>query len=170
MLQFPSFKYNCKFYLTKVGYWPTFLLIRPMDRVKNTIKSLIPSDCTIINYNDFSKSGKIKLIIDSFDGIDLNSTSILAQKIKKSDTINEFYPNGLQLEISSPGIDSDLKLPFQFSKNIGRKLKISTFNEQELVITLTDSSDDGINGEDKNGKQINLTYDQIQNAKVIIEF
>ena len=54
-----------------------------MDRVKNTIKSLIPSDCTIINYNDFSKSGKIKLIIDSFDGIDLNSTSILAQKIKK---------------------------------------------------------------------------------------
>ena len=141
-----------------------------MDRVKNTIKSLIPSDCTIINYNDFSKSGKIKLIIDSFDGIDLNSTSILAQKIKKSDTINEYYPNGLQLEISSPWIDSDLKLPFQFSKNIGRKLKISTFNEQELVITLTDSSDDGINGEDKNGKQINLTYDQIQNAKVIIEF
>ena len=154
----------------KVGYWPTFLLIRPMDKVKNTIKSLIPSDCTIINYNDFSKSGKIKLIIDSFDGIDLNSTSILAQKIKKSDTINEFYPNGLQLEISSPGIDSDLKLPFQFSKNIGRKLKISTLNEQELVITLTDSSDDGINGEDKNGKQVNLTYDQIQNAKVIIEF
>ena len=154
----------------KVGYWPTFLLIRPMDKVKNTIKSLIPSDCTIINYNDFSKSGKIKLIIDSFDGIDLNSTSVLAQKIKKSDTINEFYPNGLQLEISSPGIDSDLKLPFQFSKNIGRKLKISTFNEQELVITLTDSSDDGINGEDKNGKQVNLTYDQIQNAKVIIEF
>ena len=154
----------------KVGYWPTFLLIRPMDKVKNTIKSLIPSDCTIINYNDFSKSGKIKLIIDSFDGIDLNSTSILAQKIKKSDTINEFYPNGLQLEISSPGIDSNLKLPFQFSKNIGRKLKISTFNEQELVITLTDSSDDGINGEDKNGKQVNLTYDQIQNAKVIIEF
>ena len=153
-----------------MGYWPTFLLIRPMDRVKNTIKSLIPSDCTIINYNDFSKSGKIKLIIDSFDGIDLNTTSILAQKIKKSDTINEFYPNGLQLEISSPGIDSDLKLPFQFSKNIGRKLKISTFNEQELVITLTDSSDDGINGEDKNGKQVNLTYDQIQNAKVIIEF
>ena len=153
-----------------MGYSPTFLLTRPMDRVKNTIKSLIPSDCTIINYNDFSKSGKIKLIIDSFDGIDLNSTSILAQKIKKSDTINEFYPNGLQLEISSPGIDSDLKLPFQFSKNIGRKLKISTFNEQELVITLTDSSDDGINGEDKNGKQVNLTYDQIQNAKVIIEF
>lgn len=154
----------------KVGYWPTFLLIRPMDRVKNTIKSLIPSDCTIIDYNDFSKSGKIKLIIDSFDGIDLNSTSILAQKIKKSDVINEFYPYGLQLEISSPGIDSDLKLPFQFSKNIGRKLKISTINEQELVITLTDSSDHEINGEDINGKQINLTYDQIQNANVIIEF
>ena len=141
-----------------------------MDSVKNTIISLIPSDYTIIDYNDFSKSGKIKLIIDSFDGIDLNSTSMLAKKIKKSDTINEFYPNGLQLEISSPGIDSDLKLPFQFSKNIGRKLKIFTLNEEEFVITLTNSSVDGIDGEDKDGKQINLTYNQIQNAKVIIEF
>ena len=154
----------------KVGYWPTFLFIRPLDTVKNTIISLIPSDYTIIEYNDFSKSGKIKLIIDSFDGIDLNSTSILAKKIKKSDTINEFYPNGLQLEISSPGIDSDLKFPFQFSKNIGRKLKIFTLNDKEFVITLTNSSDNGIDGEDKNGKQINLAYDQIQKAKVIIEF
>ena len=47
---------------------------------------------------------------------------------------------------------------------------LATLNDkQELVITLTDSSDDGINGEDKNGQQINLTYDQIQNAKVIID-
>jgi len=154
----------------KVGYWPTFLLIRLMDSVKNTIESLIPNDYTIIDYNDFSKSGKIKLIIDSFDGIDLNSTSLLAKKIKKSDIINDFYPNGLQLEISSPGIGSNLKLPFQFSKNIGRKLKIFTVNEEELVLKLTDSNKYGIIGESVDGKQINLTYDQIQNAKVIIEF
>ena len=91
-----------------------------MDNVKNIIESLIPSDFVVIDYNDFSQSGKIKLIIDSYKGVDLKSTSTLARKIKKSDIINNIYPNGLQLEISSPGIDADLKYPFQFSKNIGQ--------------------------------------------------
>ena len=154
----------------KVGYWPTFLLIRPMDYVKNTIESLIPADCAIIDYNDFSKSGKIKLIIDSSSGIDLESTSILAKKIKKSDTINDFYPNGVQLEISSPGIDADLIFPFQYSKNIGRKIKIYTTDNRELIVILNASNETGINGNLKNGKKVELAYDQIQKANVIIDF
>ena len=154
----------------KVGYWPTFLLIRPMDYVKNTIESLIPADCAIIDYNDFSKSGKIKLIIDSSSGIDLESTSILAKKIKKSDTINDFYPNGVQLEISSPGIDADLIYSFQYSKNIGRKIKIYTTDDRELIVTLSGSNETRINGNLKNGKKVELAYDQIQKANVIIDF
>ena len=154
----------------KVGYWPTFLLIRPMDYVKNTIESLIPADCAIIDYNDFSKSGKIKLIIDSSSGIDLESTSILAKKIKKSETINDFYPNGVQLEISSPGIDADLIYPFQYSKNIGRKIKIYTADNRELIVILNASNETGINGNLKNGNKVELAYDQIQKANVIIDF
>ena len=153
-----------------MGYWPTFLLSKNMDRVKNIIESLVPSDFVIIDYNDFSKSGKIKLIIDSMGGVDLKSTSVLAKKIKKSDIINDFYPNGLQLEITSPGLDSGLKIPFQYVKNIGRRLKIQTIDDQELTIKLLSSNDTGISGEDKSGKEINLAFDQIQKAKVIIEF
>ena len=153
-----------------MGYWPTFLLSKNMDRVKNIIESLVPSDFVIIDYNDFSKSGKIKLIIDSMCGVDLKSTSVLAKKIKKSDIINDFYPNGLQLEITSPGLDSDLKIPFQYIKNIGRRLKIQTIDDQELTIRLLSSNDAGVSGEDKSGKEINLAFDQIQKAKVIIEF
>ena len=153
-----------------MGYWPTFLLSKNMDRVKNIIESLVPSDFVIIDYNDFSKSGKIKLIIDSMGGVDLKSTSVLAKKIKKSDIINDFYPNGLQLEITSPGLDSRLKIPFQYVKNIGRRLKIQTIDGQELTIKLLSSNDNGVSGEDKSGNEINLAFDQIQKAKVIIEF
>ena len=153
-----------------MGYWPTFLLSKNMDSVKNIIESLVPSDFVIIDYNDFSKSGKIKLIVDSMGGVDLKSTTILAKKIKKSDIINDFYPDGLQLEITSPGLDSDLKIPFQYIKNIGRRLKIQTIDDQELTIRLLSSNDAGVSGEDKSGKEINLAFDQIQKAKVIIEF
>lgn len=141
-----------------------------MDNIRNTIESLIPEDIVILDYNDFSGSGKIKLIVDSSEGVDLNLTSVLAKKIKKSDIINNFYPNGLQLEISSPGLDAELKIPFQYAKNIGRRLKIHTKDDCQFAIKLSSSDETGINGMDKNGKQIYFAFDEIDKAKVIIEF
>ncbi len=153
-----------------MGYWPTFLLSNTMDNIKNTIESLIPDDIVILSYNDFSGSGKIKLIVDSIDGVDLNSTSIIAKKIKKSDIINDFYPDGLQLEISSPGLNAELKLPFQFAKNIGRTLEIQTKDDREFFIKLLNSDEVGISGKVKNGKQIYFAFEEIDKAKVVIEF
>jgi len=154
-----------------VGYWPTFLLIRPMDIIKNTIEDLIPDDLVIIDYNDFSKSGKLKIIIDGINGIDLKTTSSLAKKIKKLNVINEIFPDGIQLEISSPGIGADLMFPFQYKKNLGRTLKIITLdNLDNLKIELSSCDDVGLEGILPGGEKINLTYDQIEKAKVIVNF
>ena len=154
-----------------MGYWPTFLLIRPMDTIKNTIEDLIPDDLVIIDYNDFSNSGKLKIIIDGINGIDLNTTSSLAKKIKKLNVINEIFPDGIQLEISSPGIGADLLHPFQYKKNLGRTLKIITSdNLDNLKIELSFCDDVGLEGILPDGEKINLTYDQIEKAKVIVKF
>ena len=154
-----------------MGYWPTFLLIRPMDTIKNTIEDLIPDDLVIIDYNDFSNSGKLKIIIDGINGIDLNTTSSLAKKIKKLNVINEAFPDGIQLEISSPGIGADLLHPFQYKKNLGRTLKIITSdNLDNLKIELSFCDDVGLEGILPDGEKINLTYDQIEKAKVIVKF
>ena len=154
-----------------MGYWPTFLLIRPMDIIKNTIEDLIPDDLVIIDYNDFSKSGKLKIIIDGINGIDLKTTSSLAKKIKKLNVINEAFPDGIQLEISSPGIGADLMFPFQYKKNLGRTLKIITSdNLDNLKIELSSCDDVGLEGILPGGEKINLTYDQIEKAKVIVNF
>ena len=154
-----------------MGYWPTFLLIRPMDIIKNTIEDLIPDDLVIIDYNDFSKSGKLKIIIDGINGIDLKTTSLLAKKIKKLNVINEIFPDGIQLEISSPGIGADLMFPFQYKKNLGRTLKIITSdNLDNLKIELSSCDDVGLEGILPGGEKINLTYDQIEKAKVIVNF
>lgn len=154
-----------------MGYWPTFLLIRPMDTIKNTIEDLIPDDLVIIDYNDFSNSGKLKIIIDGINGIDLNTTSSLAKKIKKLNVINETFPDGIQLEISSPGIGADLLHPFQYKKNLGRTLKIITSdNLDNLKIELSSCDDVGLEGILPDGEKINLTYDQIEQAKVIVKF
>ncbi|MEE3303057.1 MAG: hypothetical protein VX177_04760 [Candidatus Neomarinimicrobiota bacterium] len=142
-----------------------------MDTIKNTIEDLIPDDLVIIDYNDFSNSGKLKIIIDGINGIDLNTTSSLAKKIKKLNVINETFPDGIQLEISSPGIGADLLHPFQYKKNLGRTLKIITSdNLDNLKIELSSCDDVGLEGILPDGEKINLTYDQIEQAKVIVKF
>jgi|TARA_B100000959_G_scaffold196813_1_gene205826 ribosome maturation factor RimP len=142
-----------------------------MDIIKNTIEDLIPDDLVIIDYNDFSKSGKLKIIIDGINGIDLKTTSSLAKKIKKLNVINETFPDGIQLEISSPGIGADLMFPFQYKKNLGRTLKIITSdNLDNLKIELSSCDDVGLEGILPGGEKINLTYDQIEKAKVIVNF
>ena len=142
-----------------------------MDIIKNTIEDLIPDDLVIIDYNDFSKSGKLKIIIDGINGIDLKTTSLLAKKIKKLNVINETFPDGIQLEISSPGIGADLMFPFQYKKNLGRTLKIITSdNLDNLKIELSSCDDVGLEGILPGGEKINLTYDQIEKAKVIVNF
>ncbi|MEC7872311.1 MAG: hypothetical protein VX746_05055 [Candidatus Neomarinimicrobiota bacterium] len=142
-----------------------------MDTIKNTIEDLIPDDLVIIDYNDFSNSGKLKIIIDGINGIDLNTTSSLAKKIKKLNVINETFPDGIQLEISSPGIGADLLHPFQYKKNLGRTLKIITSdNLDNLKIELSSCDDVGLEGILPDGEKINLTYDQIEKAKVIVKF
>lgn len=142
-----------------------------MDTIKNTIEDLIPDDLVIIDYNDFSNSGKLKIIIDGINGIDLNTTSSLAKKIKKLNVINEIFPDGIQLEISSPGIGADLLHPFQYKKNLGRTLKIITSdNLDNLKIELSSCDDVGLEGILPDGEKINLTYDQIEKAKVIVKF
>jgi len=142
-----------------------------MDTIKNTIEDLIPDDLVIIDYNDFSNSGKLKIIIDGINGIDLNTTSSLAKKIKKLNVINETFPDGIQLEISSPGIGADLLHPVQYKKNLGRTLKIITSdNLDNLKIELSSCDDVGLEGILPDGEKINLTYDQIEKAKVIVKF
>ncbi len=85
--------------------------------------------------------------------------------------INETFPDGIQLEISSPGIGADLMFPFQYKKNLGRTLKIITSdNLDNLKIELSSCDDVGLEGILPGGEKINLTYDQIEKAKVIVNF
>ena len=45
-----------------------------------------------------------------------------------SEIISLQYPNGVQIEVTSPGIDAPLEHPFQYKKNINRK-NFKMFNQ-----------------------------------------
>ena len=154
-----------------MGYWPTFLLIETiMSTIRDIIEDFIPKDYEMIEYNDFSSTGRFRIVLDGLKNVDLNTTSTLAKKIKKSEIINKTFPEGVQLEITSPGIDSNLTHSFQFKKNIGRMLNVTTFEEEKsFKVKLISADDKTIEFELDDGNSTILNFSQIKHANVIVK-
>ena len=82
------------------------------------------------------------------------------------------FPDGFRLEVTTPGLDKDLESPFQFRKNIDRKLKIAFSNDDgaQTITGILIGANDTCVSLKKSGQEFSLRYDQINSAKVLISF
>lgn len=127
-----------------------------------------------------SVSNQINILADSFEGITINECVEISRFIEhKLDRDNEDF----ELQVSSPGIDTPLKLPVQFQKNVGRTLKVVTNEgvqyEGELTRIenniLTIVFQEKVLPEGKKRKKWvscskEIDINNIKNAKVVISF
>ncbi len=144
-----------------------------MDKLRNIIEKLIGDDIVLIALTESQESGFIKVVVDSEKSIDAKTTTKLACIIKESPELDKRYPQGFQLEVTSPGITSPLLYPFQYKKNIGRKLTVSLNDPSEkkrISGTLTRVGDDGIDLSDKKRNTFSMRFEDIKQAVVKITF
>ena len=66
-----------------------------MSTIRDIIEDFIPNDYEMIEYNDFSNTGRFRIVLDGLKNVDLSTTSTLAKKIKKSEIINKTFPDGV---------------------------------------------------------------------------
>ena len=114
----------------------------------------------------------IRVVIDAERPVTLDDTTNLSKKLRNDDELDIRFPDGFRLEVTTPGLDKGLESPFQFRKNIDRKLKINFSNgdgAQTITGTLVDANDTCVYIRDS-GQEFSLRYDQINSAKVLISF
>ena len=119
-----------------------------------------------------TRSNFIRVVIDAERPVTLDDTTNLSKKLRNDDELDIRFPDGFRLEVTTPGLDNGLVSPFQFRKNIDRKLKINFSNgdvTQTITGTLIDANDIYVNL-NESGQEISLRYDQINSAKVLISF
>ncbi len=144
-----------------------------MDKITHIIEKLIRNDIILITATENRDTGFIRIVIDSEGSIDAEVTSSLAKVIRDSSELDNRYPNGFQLEVTTPGATSPLQYPFQYKKNIGRKLTVSlnpTMDQKKVTGTLTLVDDEGIELSDKKNKTFSVRFDDIKKAVVKITF
>ncbi len=127
---------------------------------------LVMLDCIL---ND--AQSRVQIIIDGIVSVDINTTAQVARSVRDSRILNEAFPGGFQLEVTSPGLDAPLKHPIQFRKNTGKTVFVRQMGESHAtavkICQVNDSSFEGLSPE---GVKSCFQFDEIESAKVEIKF
>lgn len=130
---------------------------------------------------DFTVGGDntIRVVLDGDQGVDLQDCMNISRAIEHNLDREE---EDFSLEVTSAGATSPLRLPRQYKKNIGRKIKVRT-GAEELEGTLIQTSENSITLEWKARepkpvgkgkvtvqKKQEIAFSDIQEAKVILKF
>lgn len=151
------------------------------EKVKELIDQAMAeySGLFLIDYT-ISTDYKISITIDGDNGVTLQDCIDVSRAVEGN---LDREDQDFSLEVASAGATSPLKLPRQFKKNIGRKLKVVTVAQEKYEATIVDADDAQIflewkareakpvgKGKVTVEKKATLTYDQIKEAIVIITF
>ena len=123
-------------------------------------------------------NGKLIILVDGEPGVGIADCAAISRfvgfKLEEESTIETAY----NLEVSSPGIDTPLKLKRQYLKNIGRTVSVKNYTANREGKLLA-ASDEGITIEEKlsplKGKkaewvEVFIPFADITETKVLISF
>ena len=100
-----------------------------MVSLKEKIAKIIPDNLVFIDLVENKAQSRIKIVIDGIETIDLQTTTSIARDIRNSEVTSLEYPDGVQIEVTSPGIDAPLELPFQLYIGGNHNIKAKGFHK-----------------------------------------
>lgn len=144
-----------------------------MENLKSIIKNHLSEGIVLMDLVHNTSSDFVKVIIDSFNNINIKETSKIARRIKNDDKIVSIFPNGCRLEVTTPGLGSKLVKKFQYEKNIGRNLLLEYLGSNSNLISdtflLTEVKNEGITVS-KNKRNYFVIFENIKSAKIKVSF
>ena len=144
-----------------------------MENLRSIIKNHLTEDIVLMDLVHKSSSDFVKVIIDSFNEITIKETSKIAKRIKNDDNILSMFPNGCRLEVTTPGLGSNLVKKFQYEKNIGRNILLEYCENNSDFISdtflLIDVKNNGISV-CKDKKDYFVIFENIKSAKIKVSF
>lgn len=112
---------------------------------KQKIESLIEPKLKVGDYFvvslEISPTNKIKLVVDSMQGITIEECVSFSRQIEHNLDREE---EDFELEVTSPGLSSPLLVKQQYEKNIDRELKVQLNGGSQLKGVLKQVTDESI--------------------------
>ena len=155
------------------GLKDPLLFFRDMENLRSIIKNHLSKGIVLMDLVYNSSSDFVKITIDSLNNIPIKETSKIARRIKNDDNIVSMFPNGCRLEVTTPGVGSNLVKKFQYEKNIGRNILIEYSESNSSLICdtflLIDVKNEGIIV-NKSRRDYFIIFENIKSAKIKVSF
>ena len=122
--------------------------------------------------------GKLIILVDGDHGVGIDDCVAISRHLgfhlEEENVVDQAY----NLEVSSPGIDTPLTLPRQYTKNVGRTLSVKLADGKKHEGKLNGLTEDALLLEEtvkEKGKKSELVettipFDKIAETKVVISF
>ena len=142
------------------------------DEIINIIEPFLEDGQVLMDVTHDVRGNFLRIIVDSESVLTLDDTAKLTRSIKNASEILSEFPDGVRIEVSTPGLDCSLSEPFQFKKNLNRNLDVVYYdNKSSTKVTgkIKRVGDKSFELESDN-KTLSLSYDQVKSALVKVSF
>lgn len=120
---------------------------------------------------------KVLILLDCDNGVNIDACAALSRKVAADLEEDEVIENAYTLNVSSPGLEHPLKLTRQYKNNVGRKVKVLTTEDNEIIGELVAVTEERIvvNAEGKNGKKTTykeqeIDFKEINKTNTLVSF
>lgn len=157
-----------------------------LEKVEQLISQVCEKHSCFLYDLEFVGIGKgrtLRVFIDSDTGAGIDECSLVATALNENPELDELVPgDSYNLEVSTPGLDRQLKKPWHFQKVIGKKIYVKTSKPLESVgvedkkwkaaktveTVLAEADQDGILFKTKEC-DLRIPYGVIEKARLVFE-
>ena len=151
-----------------------------IEKIKNLVDAKLAEGANFVVDISVKPGNKIIILLDNDNGVSISDCVAMSRHVEFNlDREGEDF----ELNVMSPGLSEPFKIVRQYKKNIGKQVDVITKENKKITGKLLSVNDDEIvleakskeRVEGKKGKQliinnINLTFNQIKETKVVISF
>ena len=127
-----------------------------------------------IEYKSEGKGKVVRVYIDKHGGVNIDDCSNVSRELSVILDVHDVIDGSYNLEVSSPGLTRQLKKPGDFTKNIGKKLKlklISPLNKQYVLRNaVLNRFHDGTLYVYCEGSEYDIALDNVAKANLELDF
>lgn len=118
----------------------------------------------------------VKVYVDSDNGgVDLDTVAEISEEISRGLDLKDPIPGRYTLEVSSPGLERNLKTPEHFARSVGDAVIVKTTevvagNSHRIDGRIVEAGDEHFRARLASGDEVEVPYSSIKSARTVFEW
>ena len=117
----------------------------------------------------------VRVYVHGNEGLDLDTVAQISEEISRGLDLKDPIPGRYTLEVSSPGLERNLRTPEHFARSVGDRVVVKTTdvlvgNSHRLEGSIAAAEPDAMTLELQDGDTVEVPYARIKSARTIFEW